>query len=760
MLFAVKASRFAIALFCAGLCFWAAGVVRADGPSPVLLYRPAPSPMGDNNAVSLWLYSDGAPGTAHVRVMATAGRAAGASAWVRGAGEDTEPLWPAWISATIPLDFSGWKRVVLTRDQLTYRPPVGTVAGTPASASPSDADAVGIDVARKSGVVCVDDIAWVHTDASGNPTGDETSVDNFEQGNVAAWTAHGTPEAAQSVVFGVTGQPGLVKEGREAFKLDFSQTASLRAAGEHQLAQAMALTHTSYAVYVPNSPFERELPNSVPGPGEIKHSMYAFACDGQTQPVSFCVYSKQPLTDVTVAPKTDLLGIGHKIDRSAIDIRVVKVWNREGIGPLIDPDAAGPTPELLLKDDRQPLEMSGGTPPDVRLTGYPVTDIPAGTEKQFWVDVTIPDNTPSDTYSTELLVTGTGMKPAVVSLSVHVLPIHLMDASKQYAIGFRGKLGTPPSAAVSPVDYVSRDQFSAELADIAAHGFRYATLTDSQPALWDAVSIYQQAGLATPVVYDGLNGLDDEDTIKSIEQDRTANHAPAFDYVVPSCATQAQETAWAKNDGVECAGFIPDDDTLNQLEGNLDLAIYSADEPYAQKLLQTDGRRQYMDRDWWRWPSAQVDPQVDRLYTGYLLWRTDLYGAFASDYQTCWGTDPFDDTDPGAPADKAMYQPAMMAYPAANGVIDTVQWEAAREGVTDVRYLTTFYAALRECKDNHLDKDLVQTAQDQVTGFLNKAFWTLTDADYQAERTTIAHYAVILRQAVDGYYKKQGLPVY
>jgi hypothetical protein len=77
-----------------------------------------------------------------------------------------------------------------------------------------------------------------------------------------------------------------------------------------------------------------------------------------------------------------------------------------------------------------------------------------------------------------------------------------------------------------------------------------------------------------------------------------------------------------------------------------------------------------------------------------------------------------------------------------------------------VRYLTTFYAALRECKDNHLEDDLVQTSQNQVSGFLNKAFWTLSDADYQAERETIAHYAIILRQAVDGYYKKKGLPVY
>lgn len=760
MLFVPKAFRVILALSCAFACLAAISGVRAAGPAPVLLYRPAPTPMGDNTAISLWLYSDGGGGTAHVRAMATSGRAAG-PAPVRGAGDDTEPLWPAWISAAIPLDFSGWKHIVLTRDQLTYRPPVGQDPSAPPALHLSDADAVGIDTDRKSGVICVDDIAWVKTDSTGNPIGDETAIDNFESGDVAAWTAHGTPEAVQSVVYGVTEQPGMVKEGKAAFKLDFTQSAALRAAGAHRLAASMAVTHQPYVVYVPNSPFERELPDSVPGAGELRSSLQTFACDGQTQPVSFCLYSKKGLANVTVAPKTDLLGMGHKIDRSAIDIRVVKVWDRQGIGPLRDPDAAGPTPELLMKDDRETVAMNAGALPAVRLAGDPVTDIPAGTQKQFWVDITIPDNAPSDQYTAELLVNANGIKPFTVPISVHVLPIHLMSPSKQYAIGFRGKLGSAPAGAEATVtDYVSHDEFSAELADIAAHGFRYATLTDGPDALSDAVAAYQQAGLASPLVYDGLTGQDDEDEIKTIEQDREQHKDPEFYYVVPPCASQAKEMAWLKNDGLQAASFIPDENTFDSVKDDLDLAIYAADEPYPQKLLRTGGQRIFMNRDWWYWPSAQCDPQVNRLYTGYLLWRTDLYGAFASDYQTCWGTDPFDDTDPGAPADKAAFRPAMVTYPVAGGVLDTIQWEAAREGVTDVRYLTTFYAAMRECKDNHLDADLVQTSQDQVNGFLGKAFWTLSDSDYQAERAKIAHYAVLLRQAVDGYYKKQGLPVY
>ena len=37
-----------------------------------------------------------------------------------------------------------------------------------------------------------------------------------------------------------------------------------------------------------------------------------------------------------------------------------------------------------------------------------------------------------------------------------------------------------------------------------------------------------------------------------------------------------------------------------------------------------------------------------------------------------------------------------MAYPTADGVIDTIQWEGYREGIDDLRYLATLNATLRK----------------------------------------------------------------
>jgi hypothetical protein len=95
----------------------------------------------------------------------------------------------------------------------------------------------------------------------------------------------------------------------------------------------------------------------------------------------------------------------------------------------------------------------------------------------------------------------------------------------------------------------------------------------------------------------------------------------------------------------------------------------------------------------------------------------------------------------------------MLSYPVQGGVIDTVQWEAVREGISDVRYLTTMYAALRECKDNHVAPALVSEAESYATAFLDKPLGLLSDSDFQDARAKIAGYAVNLRKAVDAYYK-------
>jgi hypothetical protein len=88
---------------------------------------------------------------------------------------------------------------------------------------------------------------------------------------------------------------------------------------------------------------------------------------------------------------------------------------------------------------------------------------------------------------------------------------------------------------------------------------------------------------------------------------------------------------------------------------------------------------------------GEEKPETYRRNYGLLLWQKDYDGAMDFAYQ--WGVkniwDDFDDP---------IYRNHVFAYPTVNGVIDTIQYEGFREGVDDIRYLTTLFEAIRKAK--------------------------------------------------------------
>jgi hypothetical protein len=491
----------------------------------------------------------------------------------------------------------------------------------------------------------------------------------------------------------------------------------------------------------------------LPTTSEISSRVTLTECSEQTGCGSFAIYSLHGLTNVRVHLTTSLYAIGTSIPQSSVNISVVKVWHRRGKGVYVDPDSAGPTPELLVKDDRVPLSYVDGQPPDVRLTGDVATDIPANTEKQFWIDVTVPRNTPPGQYTGQILVKSTEAAPFKLTLETDVLPLRLLSPAKQYAINYRGKIGTNTLSDDLPCDHVTAPQMSSELADIAAHGFHYVSLSDAPDSLSQTLTTEQQFNFQSPLVYPVSSGLDGLATAEAI--DKNGGDPSQYYYLVPSGSTMVDDIARLKKAGFQTAALIDSQSDYDAVQNDLDVAIYPVDYSYVQRLLSNDGQRQSSIRDWLTWPAAQDDPQVDRLYCGYLLWRADLYGGYVSDYETSYDSDPFNDASPPVDPSDSMLRPAMLTYPAQQGVIDTVQWEAIREGINDVRYLTTFYTALRECKDAKIDLVLIGKAQTDVTNFLNSAFWLMSDSDYQKGRMMITNYALQLRKAVDNYNTHQ-----
>ncbi len=720
--------------------------------APILMiYRAAPDKLGSRDTVSMLIYGDHSGATVHLRLIDSGGRALSSISPVRGSDGDTEPLWSQWISPTITLNYRGWKQWTFPVSQFTYRISPGESASDASSHKLADVDAFGIDFNNVGESIMIDDIVWSSSQATNAP--DPIVVDDFETGNFASWQSHGTPETVQAGQLALVLDGGRVKQGRVALSVDFSADKLAKKLALAQIKRLLTGTNTSYVTYVPATPFRRVLPTSMPLPGEIATPVNLFACQGQTESGSFCIYADKDMNDVTVAPTSDLHDLLHSITRDAINIRVVKVWTKAGTGKFRDVDAIGPTPELLMKDDREPLTYAAGAPPQVRLTGDPATSIPAHTVKQFWVTVTVPRDARPGHYNTQLAISGPGIGPGSVSFALEVLPIRLFSPAKQYAIGLRSKTCAAPTSLPSAdgseqvTDYVDPDTLTAQLTDIAGHGFQYATLSDAPADLWNTFNTYKACALRTPLIYSGLTGSTDAEVAaaQELESERTKNGVDELAYIAPPDRLPALYKA-----KLTTAAFIRTPDEFDQVKDSLDMPIYSVDEQYVQDLVRTAGLRTSDKHDFWFWPAYENDPQANRLYAGYLLFRANLFGAYIPDYQTCACSDPYQvDGD-------STVNPAMLTYPVKGGVLDTVQWEAVQAGVNDMRYLTTFYAALRECKDNHVARPLAASFEPQVKQLMSKAFWVLDDSEYQKARRIIAHDSVLLRKELDKFYMKGG----
>jgi hypothetical protein len=721
----------------------------------MLLMRSAPEAMGQNNGVRLWVHGDGSGATLQIRLLQTAGDNAGPG-----------PV-PTWVSSPVPLTFTGWQEVLLPKSKFKLRPDTTAAVDTvlPADAQDGDAPAtpssdwgristLGLELrVPERARIIVDDVSWVTIDTSGTVTA-ETSVDDFEKGNVAAWTPGGPPAQQQLLTYGLATQPGQAHGGRVGFKLDAVSPGFVRQ--NVQMAavkKSLMTTGKPYAVFIPASRFESILPSSLPSPTTTSTQLAIQACPEQIQAATFCLYSQTPMQDVTVTIPKDLQAIGHSLPRTNIDVEVVKVRDLSGAGLLQDPDTAGPVPQLLVKDDRVPLT---GTDTPIRLTGAPTTDVPADSTKQFWVTVGVPRGTAPGHYTGSLLVSGKGLTaPIPVRMDINVLALRLLSPAKQYGIELRSRLDAPPTTLPTAdgrqfvTDFVTKPILDQQLADITSHGFRISTLYDSPATVWDAIDEYKRYGISDPYIYKG-----DGDPM-TLEAARKDHNAPSFLYYTdPNPVTQTENRLAAlTKGGLLATTYITRQSDYDALQSNLEVPVYSRDSSYAQQLLKTRGQRQSSKRDWWYWPAGNTDPQTDRLDTGFLLWRANLYGAFVPAYQTAFGADPYDDTSAGASAPFAMYRPEMLSYPVQGGVLDTLSWEAAREGITDVRYLTTLYTGLRECKDAKIAKPLTDAAEAYVKAVLDKPLALLPDSELDKARFQIATYAIQLRTTVDTYNK-------
>jgi hypothetical protein len=461
----------------------------------------------------------------------------------------------------------------------------------------------------------------------------------------------------------------------------------------------------------------------------------AVASLGEFEPASVAIRAEVPIPDLVVEFGSLVSKSGQEFPRTLIDVKIVKVWYQSGTawrGIRQDRSHRVLVPELLLNDDdlvrvaparqtnwvklRDPDrfedvqefgDSSALKVEDLRL--FEVRDaaalvplsLPPNTTRQLWITFEITDDIRPGDYQGKLLLRSNRLKVRVeVPVLLKVLPIRLTAPSLEYCLYYTGELDEMGIGSISSTKK-SLSQLRAEFADIRRHGVSNLTIYQDPSSLTALERLLQErrfAGLDNRRIY--LVGLNTGNYTATADVARRVDLVGAirrrlggkfgvtafYVYGVDEADDKTilrQRAAW---DSFRAAGarifaaawhLTP---AARYYAGRIDLLVLGSEpEPAAISFFKKSGTRVYL----YNQPQAGLeDPAVYRRNYGFRAWADGFDGVMDYAYQRSMGFiwNDFDNAD---------YRDTTFTYPTSDGVIDTIAWEGFREGIDDVRYVTS-----------------------------------------------------------------------
>ncbi|MFA6716854.1 MAG: glycoside hydrolase domain-containing protein, partial [Victivallaceae bacterium] len=436
----------------------------------------------------------------------------------------------------------------------------------------------------------------------------------------------------------------------------------------------------------------------------------------------------------------------------AIDIKLVKCWYQGGTAWIMtnkNPKKVM-VPELLLNDDSlvkvdtkkkenylklsfsegekytwisDPNEKSDKSYKLLKNNDFPVkdsakllpVDIPGGQNQQFWVTIKVPADAVPGIYRGKINLLQAGRNIGNFSLELKVLPFKLLLPYYVSSVYYRGRFSSQyPDGTISS-ELKTETQLKNELKNMAEHGVTNPTCYQpfkNKKLLKKYLSLRKLAGMDAKDFYYcyGIN-VECGNSQKSREDlDKRVRSVLAFlkPYGIDEVyfygrdeakgdQLKAQRGFWDiihKAGGkVFVAGTV--NENFEKMGDIQDLSI-CAGKPSKEEAAKWHSKNHKI----WCYfnPQGGVEnPAVYRRNYGILLWQNDYDGACTFAYQASYGN-IWNDFD-------SFMRDETFVYPTVDGVIDTIAWEGYREGVDDVRYLTTLLHELDKAKkENKAEK--------------------------------------------------------
>lgn len=487
---------------------------------------------------------------------------------------------------------------------------------------------------------------------------------------------------------------------------------------------------------------KRILPHSSPETlGEAGGKLTLAACRDEYESISFAVYARQDLKNLQLEIR-DLRSVGHVIPKSSFDPYVVKCWYQAGRDVMFHDGVKRFVPELLLKDDdlvrvdsesetnsvrstaedgsTKYLSASGKDPealeelrPIDAATLQPVT-IPADTLKQFWLTLHIPKDAAAGKYTGSIRLSAQSIKSVEIPIDVTVYDFELAQPKMIYSIYYPGKLSDEQPSGTIAAHYKSEEQMRAELSDMVAHGVRH-------PNLWQAYSeelvprvlqLRKEAGMPNDRLFINMPAGAPHHSAGKIEGWRKLTCSFGYKDIYLYGEDEAhgnrlrmQKPSWenVQKAGGKMYASAWKEDPFEVMGGLLNVLVWSGGcQPEKAKRWHSVGSEIFSYSN----PQVGVEePLLYRYNYGLALWKADYDGAMTFAYQWAYGHIWND-------FDSEKFRDHCFSYPTINGVVGTIQWEGFREGVDDVRYITTLEQAIEKAGDT----EIARTARRWLAG--------------------------------------------
>jgi len=518
----------------------------------------------------------------------------------------------------------------------------------------------------------------------------------------------------------------------------------------------------SYIIYETGTTFrpaEWVVPGTVLLPGRLADEISIRACPGEYEPASFVVRALAEIKALKVEAG-ELSGPAGRIGVSAIDVKVVKCWYQDepGWGRAL-------LPELLLNDEdlvrvdhekkisrirfnlpQGPKHLCADDPewPKTvdRKTQTPVwvsndsdvllpVDVPANENKQFWVTVRVPDDAKAGEYTGKIRLSAQGKGLGEIALRVTVLPIRLSPPCYETSVFVHGGENTIES------------RYRNELKNQVAHGITapmhffedVSRPGDHLGQLESTLKIRKEIGVPAGilignyhVVYGGLAGgkshkglirIEITDKMKAAFLERFQKYLGIMkSYGIKDVYFHLAD----ERDAKELEAWLPVFAVVHQAGGKV-ITCLQIGHSFEMVGGITDiffcengiSRR---EADKWHskgskiWPiwnprGGAEDPDLNRRNHGLLVWKTRCDGVTEYLYSLEQAWREAASTTVAAAGDGIH----SMVYRTTDGVVDTIQWEGYREGVDDVRYVTTLEQAIERARRSG-DKAKVALAEE------------------------------------------------